>query len=944
MAVFMVKKSSFLKLFLLMSLGFYNYNTYAQNVEDITVTITFESSPSEYSAIKAPLKYNKKFALSMQVDDGNSTIFDIGFPAFEGGTFDGITSIGMNYSDGCSNLISFKMTSAIFMFSGGGSVPTGTDLHNNPESDVITWPQLDILYTSGWGIANKGINSYTGNDQNFIKYAIARNKSYCRRKMYNSTPGGVITNVFVNPGGNVNWSFPAFILGNICALNQDLQPPIGYNGGNVNDPTINWALNQYNLYRIVARDRDVKAFADSMAVSSVDGANFWGSIFTNSLFDNYLTSNFVSDFNYINNKYGSDGTDEILMTTAEEILDYLIVRDAIVLNKNLSGNNLILTLSGNLPDNLLHYASSIILNSDANIIDINIQGAESFSECIVDDTSALINISWDGFVVPSPEDLATQYTSAAVSTQTNYDALIAMDYVTVLDYGEIKNNLVTQLCAISGVTFDEGFCNSGYPNFVNITGDSIISYGEQAILTATEFMDSYQWNNGQTTQSITVSPGFDTKYWVDAVTKYGINVSDSIEVIVSDSYIINHSPLFIDHIIGETDSLWVELKSGATSLWSTGSTENFTLVDPEISTTYHLDVIVNTEIVNQLDFVVYVGNVIDFSFDSVCFGATTTFTNTSVVNDSITNIYWDLNGDTQFNDAEGEIVTYMFSNAGDHLVGMRVYFKTDPMEVIYNVVPVGDNPVVDFEYDNTCIGLTTIFYGLGTVQVGELDQWLWNFGDGKTDNFQNTSNLYSEADSYVVKLNASSSTGCTDSVQKTIIIFNSPTIELKKSNDSIISNLDTVYFNKGGTTTIYISDFTSYDSVTWFDDSHGESITIADEGSYNVTVYIDDCNSTQRFFTSWGSSPQPSGNDIMNLFTPNGDGFNDNWIVNDPEIIFPIKVSVFNRSGKQVYAHNNYQNNWDGQYNGNPLPQATYYYIIEDSSGNEFKGAVTIIR
>jgi gliding motility-associated-like protein len=53
---------------------------------------------------------------------------------------------------------------------------------------------------------------------------------------------------------------------------------------------------------------------------------------------------------------------------------------------------------------------------------------------------------------------------------------------------------------------------------------------------------------------------------------------------------------------------------------------------------------------------------------------------------------------------------------------------------------------------------------------------------------------------------------------------------------------------------------------------------------------------------------------------------------------------VYNRSGKLIYSHTNYQNTWDGQYEGNPLPQAAYYYIIEDVSGQIFKGAITIIR
>lgn len=927
-----------------MSFGFCFNITDAQNHEDILVTIIFESTPSDYSATIAPLKYNKKFALSMQIDDGNSSIYHLGYPVFEGGKTKGKAYTGMSYSNGCSDLLSFKMTSAIFMFSGGSPVTEGTDVHDNPESDVVTWAQLNELYNKGWGIANKGINSYSANISDFIKYSIGRNKSYCRRKMYDTTLGGVIPNVFVNPSGNGNWSIPAFILNNICAINQNSTTPLNVYGGDVNNPEINWAENQYDLFRIVARDSDVKAFADSLSNSSVDGANYWGSLFTNSLVDNYYFNDFESDFNYIFNTYGSDGTDEILMTTDEEILDYLMIRDAIELNGNLSGNILTLTLNGSLPDDLRFYASTLLVNSDANISSINIQGAGAYTDCGVGSTEALINLSWDGLIVTPPDDLATQYTSDAVSSQSEYDALIAMDYVTVLNYGDIKNSLVNQLCEISGVVYDEGFCESGYPNSVKIIGDSIISYGDQTTLDATEFMESYLWSNGYTTESITVSPITTTKYWVDAVTKYGLSVSDTIVVTVTGSYIISHSPLFIDHIKGQPDSLWVELNDGASSSWSTGSTDNFILVDPEVSTTYHLDVIFGSEIVNQLDFDVYVGNVIDFVFDSVCLGATTTFINTSVVNDSITNIFWDLNGDTQFNDAEGDTVTYFFSNIGDHLVGMRVYFKTDPMEVVYNVVPVGDNPVVNFEYNNTCFGLTTVFYGEATTQVGTVDNWLWHFGDGRTDGFKNTSNLYEESGSYDVKLIATSSVGCTDSVQKTITIFDSPTIELKKSNDSIVHNLDTVYFNQGGSVTILISNLASYDSVTWFDGSHSSSVTITEEGSYNVDVYLDDCTATQRFFTSWGSSPQPSGNDIMNLFTPNGDGYNDFWIVNDPEIVFPIKVNVYNRTGKQVYTNNNYQNNWEGQYNGNPLPQATYYYLIEDGSGRILKGAVTIIR
>jgi len=942
MAIFSVKKNIVLKLLFLVFFCTFYFNSVGQNLEDITITITFENDTSDFSVIKAPLKYNKRFALSMQVTNSSSSVFELGFPVFEGGTVDGTTYSGMKFSDGANNLQSFKMTSVNYIFQ--GDVVDGFDIHNNPSSGKVSWQQLDTLFQNQWGIANNGVTTDALEDPAFVVYSINRNKSYIRKKLYNLTPGGVIPNVFVNPNGNTFWSTYAFGLGSICAFNQSATFPIGTTGGNVNDPLINWAENKYNIYKKDITSTNLKSFVDLLSSSSIDGENFWSSVYTSSLVDNYSFTEFVSDFNYINTTYGVDGTDEILMTTDEEILDYLIVRDGVTLNQTLNDNELTITFSGDIPNDLLFYDLSIALTSDANITDISIVGTENFSVSDIGGLEVLINFSWDGFVVPSGEALATSYTQIATTSQDAYDAIIAMDYVSTLEYGNTKNNLVNQLCTMPDMPYDEGFCESGFPNYVLITGDSIISYQEEAILTATGYLNNYVWSTGQKTRSIVVSPDANTKYWVNAVTKYGANVSDSITVVVHDSYVINHSPFFINHVVGDPDSLWVELGEGATCLWNNGSTENYIIVDPEVTTTYHLDIYVDESVVNLLDFKVYVGDVIEFTFDSVCFGETTTMINTSLVNDTITKILWDLNGDTYFDDAEGETATYIFNEIGIHLVGMKVYFKNAPADVVYNPVPVGDIPEVNFNFENLCQGSTTLFYDLSTVHTGVISSWLWKFGDGKTDNFQNTSNYYDNPGIYDVTLTVRSSTGCKDSLQKTIQIFESPVIELKTTNDSIIGNNDTVYFYEGGTVTISISNFSSFDSVIWFDDSRAESVIIAEEGTFNVSVYQNECTANQRFYTSWGGSPQPSGKNIMNLFTPNGDGINDLWIVNDPELISPFKVNIYNRSGKQVYANNNYQNTWDGHYNGNPLPQATYYYIIEDVTGNVFKGPVTIIR
>ncbi len=67
---------------------------------------------------------------------------------------------------------------------------------------------------------------------------------------------------------------------------------------------------------------------------------------------------------------------------------------------------------------------------------------------------------------------------------------------------------------------------------------------------------------------------------------------------------------------------------------------------------------------------------------------------------------------------------------------------------------------------------------------------------------------------------------------------------------------------------------------------------------------------------------------IPNLFTPNGDGFNDLWFVENIDAYTANEVTVFNIYGQVVYEASPYINDWDGSYSGNILPDGTYFYII----------------
>jgi gliding motility-associated-like protein len=87
----------------------------------------------------------------------------------------------------------------------------------------------------------------------------------------------------------------------------------------------------------------------------------------------------------------------------------------------------------------------------------------------------------------------------------------------------------------------------------------------------------------------------------------------------------------------------------------------------------------------------------------------------------------------------------------------------------------------------------------------------------------------------------------------------------------------------------------------------------------------------------------------MNAFTPNGDGMNDRWLVTTSAACTKqIAVAVFNRYGNIVYKNDNYQNNWDGTYNGKPVPDGTYYFTATYTTITNntilLKGDLTILR
>ena len=64
-------------------------------------------------------------------------------------------------------------------------------------------------------------------------------------------------------------------------------------------------------------------------------------------------------------------------------------------------------------------------------------------------------------------------------------------------------------------------------------------------------------------------------------------------------------------------------------------------------------------------------------------------------------------------------------------------------------------------------------------------------------------------------------------------------------------------------------------------------------------------------------------------FTPNGDGYNDNWQIDFVNEFPQMEVEIYNRWGEMLFASVGYGTPWDGRYNGGSVPVGTYYYVIK---------------
>ncbi len=134
-------------------------------------------------------------------------------------------------------------------------------------------------------------------------------------------------------------------------------------------------------------------------------------------------------------------------------------------------------------------------------------------------------------------------------------------------------------------------------------------------------------------------------------------------------------------------------------------------------------------------------------------------------------------------------------------------------------------------------------------------------------------------------------------------------------------------------------------SIYWSDGPTTQDRTNIPAGTYSVVVTdINGCAASLDIEVEFGISAECIV--IPTIITPNNDGHNDEWIINNIENYPDAELEIFNRWGRRIYRTRNVSAEpWDGYSNGSLMPTDSYHYVLNLHDGSDVKtGVITLIR
>lgn len=255
---------------------------------------------------------------------------------------------------------------------------------------------------------------------------------------------------------------------------------------------------------------------------------------------------------------------------------------------------------------------------------------------------------------------------------------------------------------------------------------------------------------------------------------------------------------------------------------------------------------------------------------------------------------------------------------------------------------VHPQPLASFTVDkvDVCIGGTILFTNTSNAMDGFPTQYNWTMGDGNVRNLPTFSYVYSNLGTYDVSLFIFNNHGCRSTTYTKTVSVN-PYPPVNAGPDKFVLQGGQIILTPVLTATMPVT-------YQWTPSQYLNNPTIPnaiasppDDITYTLRITTDKgCSATDQVFIKVLKLPA-----IPNIFSPNGDGTHDKWVIDYLDSYPGCTVDIFNRYGQLIWHSDGYTNPWDGTINGKPVPVGTYYYIVSPKNGRkQMAGYVDVIR
>jgi|GEM_PF-2237761 len=450
------------------------------------------------------------------------------------------------------------------------------------------------------------------------------------------------------------------------------------------------------------------------------------------------------------------------------------------------------------------------------------------------------------------------------------------------------------------------------PVVVSLGPDTTLCEGDTIILQTQQSFAAYLWSDGSFNSTLTVSAQAD--YWVKGSLANGCSGYDTVHVLLKPLPVLVINP--DNPVICAGESITFTAGSdipGTTFSWSNGANGSSLQLNPTASGNISVVGIANDCMDSTMtSFTVNVLPIITINplNPELCLGDTITLYGSS--NSTPTAFVWNTG------ESSASIEVSPASSLDFYLVG--TYNSCQDTTYISVVVKPLPNLSVVAEKNPLCLGEQTLLTVSSNIP-GTTFAWF----NGYT---MDTIGVQAVTETYYYVTGTANA--CDDTAGITIYVIDKQVISL--GPDAFLCEGEEVELEVAG----------ANGQILWSDGSSAVSLNVTKAGTYWVEVDNFGCLVSDTIVFKACSALS-----VPNVFTPNGDGYNDTFAADTKEIA-SIETYIYNRWGQEILHFEGTDKKWDGTIHGQDAAAATYFYLItaKGNDGHQYteKGSVTLFR